>query len=415
MGTMPLAIGREDLVVKLTDESSGLPLALQEFSIATPLLRGISAGIKSSGTAEFMRSADQCWWFCQIELLGRGGRSYLLKAKDRTRVRYRQITRSLLTGIGFLLADTIGILFVARRYVRRLFAEAHRRVETSCDREPSGRVPGDGKVELVSEEFSRRNGLPCESRYRLPQGSERNSQLESRKLNGDRLAAIATLASGFAHQIGTPLGVARGLAEMLLTDTFDRSEVTKNLEIIIAQIDQITRMVKLLLNFGLCRSAIRVTSDVRAISERTIQLFKPEALRRGVEVIANLGSRPLMVDCDPDQLQQVFVNLVSNALDAMTPGGGQLWVNSVADRVHGNIKLSFEDTGPGVPIAIRDRVFDPFFTTKGTGQGDGLGLAVSQSIIGDHDGELTLEQHTHGACFLVTLPASKPLEPEPRR
>jgi signal transduction histidine kinase len=120
-----------------------------------------------------------------------------------------------------------------------------------------------------------------------------------------------------------------------------------------------------------------------------------------------------MVDCDPDQLEEVFVNLEVNALEAMTPGGGILRVNSVADEVHGKVRLSFEDTGPGVPAAIRDRIFDPFFTTKDRGQGDGIGLAVSRSVIGDHEGELLLEQHAHGACFVVTLPASRSLELEP--
>ena len=103
------------------------------------------------------------------------------------------------------------------------------------------------------------------------------------------------------------------------------------------------------------------------------------------------------------------MDLEVNALDAMAPEGGILRVNSCRDDGKGKVRLSFEDSGPGVPSAIRDRIFDPFFTTKG--QGTGMGLAISKSVIGEHEGSLTLEEHAQGACFVITLPASKQLEP----
>lgn len=311
-----------------------------------------------------------------------------------------------LTVIMLAYLAPIGIVLLARRYVTRPLAKLHTRLKSLADSDGLERAPGGGKMELISDEFRRIDEQLAETRCRLLQASEHKLQLERRRLNANKRAAIAALASGFAHAIGTPLGVIRGRAEMLLSSTFEQSEVTENLEVIITQIDQITRMVKILLDVGRHRAAIRVASDVRAIAGRTIQLLRPEAERRGVELIAHLGSRPLMVDCDPDQLQQAFVNLGANALDAMAPLGGKLRVDSVADEVDGKVRLSFEDTGPGVPTAIRNRIFDPFFTTKGAGQADGIGLAISQSVIGEHDGELTLEQHTHGACFVVTLPAS---------
>ena len=410
------AVDREDLVVALLDESGGLRVALPRLPIAIPALSWISARIKSGGAAEFMRRANGCQWFCRIEPLGTGSRGYLLLAQDSTVIegdRDRQIAASLFGNIGFLLAATIGIPLLARRYVTRPLAELDRQVKVLGDSDASEHPPDGVEVELISEEFRRISEQLAETRCRLLRGTERKLQLERRILNADKLAAISTLASGFAHEVGTPLGVIRGRAEMLLSSNFEQSEVTENLEVIITQTDQITRMVKILLDLGRPHTAIRIASDVRAIADRTVQLLEPEAVRRGVAVIANLGSRPLMVDCDPDQLQQVFVNLEVNALDSMAPRGGLLRVNSVADEVHRKVRLSFEDTGPGVPTAIRDRIFDPFFTTKGPGQGDGMGLAVSQSIIGDHDGQLTLEQHARGACFVVTLPASRPLELAP--
>jgi signal transduction histidine kinase len=400
-----LAISRADLLVAF-DESCRRRLTAQRLPIPVPALIWTSARIESAGAAEFMRRADGRWWFCRIEPLGKGGRGYLLPAQDwtmRRGDRYPGITPSLLTNLGFLLAGTVGILLLASRYAARLLNELHKHVEKLCDSEASGGSPDGWKVEFISGKFGRLIELLAEARCRLRQGSERKWQLERHKLNADKLAAIATLTSGFAHGIGTPLGVVRGLAEMLLSGTFEQSEITENLEIIIRQTDQISRMVRGLVDLGRSRSAMRVTLDVRAIADRTIQLLKPEAVRRRVEVITNLGPRPLMVDCDPDRLHQVFANLETNALDAMA-GGGQLRVNSVADEVHGRVRLSFEDTGPGVPTAIRDRIFDPFFTTKDVGQSNGIGLTISQTVIADHGGELTLEPHTRGACFVVTLP-----------
>jgi signal transduction histidine kinase len=141
------------------------------------------------------------------------------------------------------------------------------------------------------------------------------------------------------------------------------------------------------------------------ILEGTIRLLETEATRRSVEVIADLGSTPLLVECDPDQLQQVFVNLEINALDAMGTQGGELHISSAWDQAPEKICLRFTDTGPGVPEQLRERIFDPFFTTKDPGKGTGIGLAVSQSIVVDHHGELTLEPTSHGACFAVVLPA----------
>jgi signal transduction histidine kinase len=409
-------IGSKVMRAALLDESGRLQSALPGFPTALPALNWISEPLKSESAAEFMRRADGRLWFCRIEPLATGSGGYVLLAQDWTALdedRRRQIARSLLANAGLLLAGIIGIPLLVRRYVTRLLDELHRRLRLPSNSNIPGHPSCGSETELNYEDFRHINQQLGRMCCRLFQAAEQKLQLERRRLNADKLDAIATLASGFAHAVGTPLGVIRGTAEMALSGDLEQSEMTENFELIIRQIDDVTRMVKVLLEVGQCRAAIRVASDVRAVAGRAIHLLGPEAARRGVEVIANLGSRPLMVDCDPDQLEQVFVNLEINALDAMAWGGGILRVNSVVDEVQGKIRLSFEDTGPGVPIAIRDRIFDPFFTTKGSGKRDGMGLAISQSIIGQHDGELILESRAHGACFVITLPASRPLELEP--
>jgi two-component system, NtrC family, sensor kinase len=408
-------ISREDPVVALPDESARPRFVRPRFPIAIPPLKWISARFKSGGAAEFRRRADGRWWFCRVEPLRAGRRGYLLLAQHWTAVRqdsYRRLAAWLSASMGFVLVGTVGIPLLARRYVTQPLAELHRRLKILGHSDAMERTPDGGEIECTSEEFKHKKQLAGTWR-RLLQESECKLQLERRRLNADKLVAIATLVSGFAHAIGTPLSVIRGRAEILLDSNFEQSELLENLQVIIAQTDHVTRMVRILLDLGQRRTAIRIASDVRAIVDRAIQLLEPEAVRGGVVVIANLGSKPLMVDCDPDQLQQVFLNLEANAIEAMAQGGGILRVDSLADEPHGKVSFSFEDTGPGVPTAIRDRIFEPFFTTKGPGQGYGMGLAVSQSVIGDHDGELTLEQRAHGACFLVTLPASRSFELAP--
>jgi signal transduction histidine kinase len=120
-----------------------------------------------------------------------------------------------------------------------------------------------------------------------------------------------------------------------------------------------------------------------------------------------LGDEPILTECDADQLQQVFINLAMNALDAMTPGAGSLEVRARLEQENGNApaaKITFADSGPGITLDNRARIFDPFFTTKEPGKGTGMGLAVSQSIVRDHDGEITLETGPAGTRFTILMP-----------
>ena len=113
-----------------------------------------------------------------------------------------------------------------------------------------------------------------------------------------------------------------------------------------------------------------------------------------------------MVNCDADQLEQVFVNLIMNAFDAMNRGGGTLRVTADTEKNNDGSRamLAFEDTGAGVAPEHEDRLFAPFFTTKEPGKGTGMGLAVSQSIVREHDGEITFSSNASGSRFVVAIP-----------
>jgi two-component system NtrC family sensor kinase len=141
--------------------------------------------------------------------------------------------------------------------------------------------------------------------------------------------------------------------------------------------------------------------------QHALSLVETEVARRNIQLIAELGDQPLTVQCDADQLQQVFVNLAINALDAMAATGGRLRVLAESgageDR---SARITFADTGPGIAAVDRSRVFDPFFTTKEPGKGTGMGLAVSQSIMRDHGGEISFESASDGTRFFVTMPVA---------
>jgi signal transduction histidine kinase len=299
------------------------------------------------------------------------------------------------------------IPYVVRRHVSNPLADLSRKVmRFSNDGELERNLNGD-ELKLLTEEFRRLDEQLMNARADLMTRHKRELALERQLQRAERLATIGTLASGLAHEIGTPMGVIRGRAEYLLHGQPEPSKNSEGLQIIISQIDRISRIVRMLLDYARQRESLRVACDLRSVIEHALRLTETEAEGRGIRINAYLGDEPILMECDPDQLQQVFINLIMNALDAMTPEAGSLEVRAALEYENGDARvarITFEDTGPGIPIENRARVFDPFFTTKDVGKGTGMGLAVSQSIVRDHDGEITLETGPAGTRFTISLP-----------
>lgn len=272
-----------------------------------------------------------------------------------------------------------------------------------------GRGPAADEVRLLTEEFWSLDDQLVKARADLLERYRRELELERRLQHAERLATIGTLASGLAHEIGTPMGVIRARAEYLLQFKPPPAKSQEGLEIIVGQSDRISRIVRMLLDYARPRESVRVACDVRSIIERALGLVETEASRRNVALVKELGDKPLIVDCDADQLQQVFVNLAINALDAMAINGGNFRVTAeTEDSDRGSfLRITFEDTGTGVLPQHKGNVFDPFFTTKEPGKGTGMGLAVSQSIMRDHNGEITFDSGPSGTRFYVTMPMTQ--------
>src|SRR5271157_281614 len=354
-------------------------------------------------------------WLCEFEpLRNQDGQivGYLLVAQDWTGVTRDRRERTIASAIASLMALAIiaaVIPLLVRRYVSQPLGELSAKLMRFSNEDEPDRSLGGSEVELLTEEFRRLDQQLTKARSDLTQRHRRELELERRLQRADRLATIGTLASGLAHEIGTPMGVIRGRSENLLRSQPKASKSARSLEIIISQIDRVSRIVRTLLDYARTSESRRVTCDIRPIVETALGLVETEATHRNVQLRAELGDAPLSVNCDPDQLQQVFVNLAMNALDAMATEGGTLRVLAEAEGNDHNprLRLTFQDTGPGVAVEHLARVFDPFFTTKEPSKGTGMGLAVSQSIVHDHGGEITLDSGAAGSRFFVTIPMAQ--------
>jgi signal transduction histidine kinase len=218
----------------------------------------------------------------------------------------------------------------------------------------------------------------------------------------EQLASIGTLVAGLAHEIGTPMGVIQGHAKLLENAVQDENGRWR-LRTIQAQIARIARIMESLLNMARpsARRA-RVPVVLSALLDNTLAFLTERLTRRRVEVERDYAETP-SIHADAEALQQVFLNLVMNAIDAM-PQGGRLTVRVAP--LDGGAEVRIADTGNGMPEEARERIFDPFFTTKEAGQGHGLGLAVAQGIAHDHGGEIELVRTgPSGTEFRISLAA----------
>lgn len=226
-------------------------------------------------------------------------------------------------------------------------------------------------------------------------------RLETRLRQAERLAELGTLASGMAHEIGTPMNVILGRAEYLLHRTADEG-MKKGLATIVTQVERITKVMNQLLTFARRRPSERRAVDLGEIVDDSLEMFEERIVHSRITVEKTIESSLPPVLADRDQLIQVLINLVMNSLHAM-PEGGRLGLS--VDREYRHVRLGVSDTGHGMPEEIRSKIFAPFFTTKDFGKGTGLGLTVVKGIIEEHGGTISVESVVDkGTTFWIRLP-----------
>jgi signal transduction histidine kinase len=226
----------------------------------------------------------------------------------------------------------------------------------------------------------------------------------------EKLASIGQLASGVAHEINNPLGGVILCFRNLVAGGMDEATRRQHEEVIDDGLERIRRIVRELMHYARPAPLAMCATRVDDLFARTASLADFTLQRQGVTLVCTVAPDVPPLSTDPDKMDQVLLNLVLNGADAM-PGGGVLTLDARLDPGAGStVRITVRDTGPGVPEEHRERIFDPFFTTKHSGQGTGLGLAVSAAIVARHGGTLALEPPVPGdppgAVFVISLPLS---------
>jgi PAS domain S-box-containing protein len=225
--------------------------------------------------------------------------------------------------------------------------------------------------------------------------------LTDQLIRADRLAAMGELTAGVAHEVRNPLGVIRASVQLLEDAKGDPARTSEAAEVIKQEIDRLDRVIKALLDFGRPSKPTMVRTDLNEVLNDVVLFTNRFAKQADVRIEERLDAELFPVRGDPDQLKQVFLNLVTNAVQAMERSGGTIIIRT--RNVGEYVEVSVSDDGPGISSADLPKVFDPFFTKRA--EGTGLGLTIVHRIVDEHEGHIEVESRPNGTLFRVTLPA----------
>jgi two-component system NtrC family sensor kinase len=322
-----------------------------------------------------------------------------------------------------VLLVTLLIDAVTRRVVHRPIAELQRTIRrvsagdlTSraaiLRRDELGMVAGGlndmlGRLEHASDVLQQRvREATSELLVRnaeLEESYQRVLGLQETLARAERMAAVGEMAASVAHQVGTPLNLVSGYVQMIREDPQTQAVVRQRLEIVEAQLAQVTHVLRTMLDEAR-QPPPRVTTSLAPLVERACAIARPRLARSGVRLDVLLEESLPDVDANAPQLELALLNLVTNALDAM-PDGGTLRIRGAASA--GGIRLEVSDSGPGIPADLLPHLFEPWVTTKPVGHGTGLGLGIVREVVRALGGEIcAANQAGGGAIFTIDLPRS---------
>jgi two-component system, NtrC family, sensor kinase len=316
-------------------------------------------------------------------------------------------------GLSILAVSALGFVMVGRPM---------RRLNDFAKRIGSGDLEGNLKITQRDEigELAEEMNQMC---ARLRAANERVGRETIARIgaleqlrHADRLTTVGTLASGIAHELGTPLNVVSGRAKMVATGEVTGAEAAESSRIVVEQVDRISKIIRQLLDFARRRPPDRGPCLLAGLVGQTLNLLGPMAQKRKVRLALAEVDASVQAEVDAGQIQQALTNLLVNAIQA-TDGSGQVTVT--VDRrqatppagVEGQpgqyASVAVEDQGRGIAPDLVPRVFEPFFTTKDVGEGTGLGLSVAYGIARDHGGWIAVESTPgRGSRFELLVPLS---------
>jgi len=315
-----------------------------------------------------------------------------------------RIRRKLIAAVGMaivagLVAWQLGVRMVGRPL--EALADKARRIGRGDFSEPLVLTHGDELAELAQEMNLMAEALDVAAHRVADESAARLRAVEQLR-HADRLTTVGKLASGLAHELGTPLNVVAGRAKMVVNGELETAEENvENARIIVDQAERMTRIVRQLLDFARHRPAEKLPCDLAALARQVASLVEPLAQKRRVRVDCETPAEAVIARVDATQVQQAVTNLVMNAVHASPPGSAV--VIRVSSRKEPGKEapagihpgpwsvVEVEDRGTGIRPDVLTQVFDPFFTTKAVGEGTGLGLSVSYGIARDHGGWIAVE------------------------
>jgi PAS domain S-box-containing protein len=245
------------------------------------------------------------------------------------------------------------------------------------------------------------------------QAEEEKQRLEDKAQVASRLAAVGEMAAGVAHEINNPLTGVIGFSQLLLEKQNVPEEIKEQLKIIADGSKRVADIVNRLLTFARQTKPIRTLTNLNELIDNTLKLREYVLKTANIEVVTLFDPELPCSVVDPGQLQQVFLNLIVNAEQEMKKAHGKGTLTITTEKKGNNIRLTFTDDGPGITKENLGHLFEPFFTTKEPGEGTGLGLSLSRSIVLEHNGKMNVvSEFGHGATFIIGLPIIEALPSE---
>jgi signal transduction histidine kinase len=343
-----------------------------------------------------------------------GGASILQETSSMEK-EIQQTKWSIFIMISVLILGTVAlVLLVMRKWIAQPISNLMEGIQNFSGGNLDYRIDwktGDELSELA-QAFNQMAVDLRKAQERILRETEAKLDLERGLRESEKLAVIGQLASGLAHEIGTPLNIIYGRAELIQKRQEDKEALQRNLDIVLRQTERITKIIQQLLGFVRKKKPEQKVLNLPSLLECALELLDHQVRKQKVRVVKDrMDGLPSIIG-DSDQLQQVFLNLILNAIQSM-PEGGTLSLAATSKMISKDghpeerrlyLEVSVEDTGAGMEKEVLQNIFTPFFTTKDTGTG--LGLMVTQGIIQDHGGWMEVESEVgKGSRFRVYLPS----------
>jgi len=320
--------------------------------------------------------------------------------------KYRDLQRE--TVWVFLAITLLGVLgsMTLSYFISRTISESVRRLAFASREIAHGNL--EAKVEIESNDELQE--LAEAFNFMTSALKERDRKLKEfttkKIMESERLALIGQLAANVAHEVNNPLQGIVAYSHLLLEKMPEGNSTRPSVQKIVAQANRCTEIIRGLLDFSRQRKPLKQPLDANLVLRECVALVEDQALFHNIQIQRNFQENLPPVVVDPSQIQQVFMNMLINAAEAMD-GNGQLTLATRCDPARKYVEVEFTDTGHGISEENVERIFDPFFTTKEVGHGTGLGLAISYGIIKEHKGTILVESEVgKGTTFTIRLPVT---------